>query len=215
MLHIFGPQFSTLTRSVRLYCEEKQLNYSWGRHPFGEPVALRSAEHLALHPFAKLPVLIHNDIQVMETTAICRYLDHAFSDSSLTSGDMLTQTRVDQWSAALTCYLDNWLVRNYLLLLVSPTRPARPIDSQARAAAGHQACNGLDIISHQLGDQPFFCGMDYSMADAILTPMLDYLQALPESGAWIAERTPLAAYLQRMRQRPASAKILVPADFSQ
>lgn len=207
-LHIVGPGFSTFVRSVRLYCEEKSLLYTYGLEHDGYTIALRSAEHLALHPFAKMPVLLHGERRIFETTSICRYLDSAFPQSSLQPQDPVLRAEVDQWSAALAMYVDDRLIRRYLLLIVSPTQPGRPIDPLAVAAAEPAAIQTLNHLEQQLGSREFFCGERYSMADAILTPMLDYLQALPNLAAWFGQSPALYGYLRRMRSRPSGRTVL-------
>ena len=37
-------------------------------------------EHLALHPFNRVPILRHGDFTVYETSAIASYIDEAFED---------------------------------------------------------------------------------------------------------------------------------------
>ncbi|GAB3386346.1 glutathione S-transferase family protein [Azotobacter armeniacus] len=207
-LHILGPGFSTFVRSIRLYCEEKSLDYTYGLEVDGHTIALRSPEHLALHPFGKLPVLLHGERRVFETTTICRYLDEAFPQLSLQPPDLAQSVEVDQWSAALALYVDDRLVRRYLLLFVSPLQPSRPIDREAVAASEPLVIQTLELLERQLGNREYFCGADYSMADAILTPMLDYLQRLPDSSVWLEQKPGLHDYLQRMRLRPSGGKVL-------
>ena len=134
-LHIFGPAFSTLARSVRLYCEEKGLAYTHGLILDGEQVQLRSPEHLRLHPFGKVPVLLDGEARVFETTSICRYLDAAYPDTSLQPTEPLSRAEVDQWSGALALYIDQVLVRRYLLLVASPVPTATPDPSAVADAA--------------------------------------------------------------------------------
>lgn len=207
-LHILGPGFSTFVRSVRLYCEEKTLEYTHGLKVDGRPIALHGAEHLALHPFGKVPVLLHGERRIFETTSICRYLDAAFPQSSLQPHDLAHRSEVDQWSAALALYVDDRLIRRYLLLVASPVSPPHPVDPAALAAAEPAVIQTLDLLARQLGERAFFCGAQYSMADALLTPMLDYLQQLPHSAVWLEQQQNLHAYLQRMRLRPSGQAVL-------
>lgn len=208
-LHIFGPAFSTLTRSVRLYCEEKGLAYTHGLVLDGVQVQLRSPEHLRLHPFGKVPVLLDGEARVFETTSICRYLDAAFPDTSLRPSEPLLRAEVDQWSGALALYIDEVLVRRYLLLVASPVPRASPTPS-AIADAADTVVEIFKLLKHRIEGREFFCGASYSMADAILTPMLDYLQQLPAGAVWFNENAQLADYLQRMRDRPSARAVLTP-----
>lgn len=72
-VYILGPQYSPFIRAVALCCEEKQITYSIGFEPFNDTIKVGSEQHLALHPFGKGPVLIHNEYHLFETTPICRY----------------------------------------------------------------------------------------------------------------------------------------------
>lgn len=208
-LHIFGPAFSTLTRSVRLYCEEKGLAYTHGLVLDGMDVQMRSPEHLRLHPFGKVPMLLDGEARVFETTSICRYLDAAFPDTSLQPSEPLLRADVDQWSGALALYIDQVLVRRYLLLVASPVSRA-PAAPSAIADAADAVAEMFRLLEHRIAGREFFCGANYSMADAILTPMLDYLQQLPAGAGWFKENPQLAEYLQRMRDRPSARAVLTP-----
>jgi glutathione S-transferase len=208
-LHIFGPAFSTLARSVRLYCEEKELAYTHGLLLDGVRVQLRSPEHLRLHPFGKVPVLLNGEATVFETTSICRYLDAVFPDTSLQPSEPLLRAEVDQWSAALALYVDQVLVRRYLLLVASPIPTASP-DPAAVTEAADAVAQMFKRLEHRIEGRDFFCGASYSMADSILTPMLDYLQRLPAGAVWFKENAGLAGYLQRMRDRPSGRAVLTP-----
>lgn len=212
-LHIYGPAFSTLVRSVRLYCLEKGLTVGSGMSVDGRPVPLHSAENFALHPFGQVPVLLHDGNRVFETLAICRYLDRAFPDSSLEPEDAASRTLVDQWASALITTVDTRLIRRYLLQVAGP-RVAEPLAGPALAQAEQAVDRTLAVLEGELGEWDFLCGVRYSLADALLTPMLDYLTRMP-GREWLAGRSGLAAYLQRLRQRPSGHEVLVAPDFSE
>lgn len=205
-LHIFGPDFSTLVRSVRLYCEEKGLSYTYGMSLKGYAVDWRSETHRRYHPFGKVPVLFHADAHLFETNAICRYLDTAFPESSLQPFEIPIRTLVDQWSSALVTSVDKDLVRDYLLLVAGPNRPTI-IDPATLASAELQVEATLAILDAQLDEHPYLCGEHYSLADALLTPMLDYLAMIPAPD-WLGHWPRLGAYLSRMRARPSGRSVL-------
>ena len=202
--HVLGPSFSTLVRSVRLYCEEKGIVHSYGMDVDGTPVAWRSEAHRAYHPFGKVPVLIHGSKRVFETTAICRYLDDAFP-----AGVVGDRTLIDQWSSALASKVDAHIVRSYILPIIGPNSPGLP-DQLALAKAQSLAEQTLTILDLQLGDQLFFCGDRYSMADALLTPMLDYLEQITVPASLLDKQPRLLSYLTRMRNRPSGFAVLQP-----
>lgn len=212
-LHIYGPRFSSLVRSVRLYCMEKGLDVSVGMTVDGQPVPMHNPEHLALHPFGQVPVLLHDEDKVFETLAICRYLDRAFPDSSLEPGDAATRLLVEQWASALITTVDTRLIRRYLLQVAGPGNAA-PLEGAALDQAEMAVDQTLAVLESELGEKRFLCGGRYSLADALLAPMLDYLTRIP-GREWLAGRPRLMAYLQRLRQRPSGREVLVAPDFAE
>ena len=71
---LYGFDGSTYVRTVRMLLAEKGAQYD--QVPVhvlkGEP---RQPEHLARHPFGKVPVVDHDGFRILETSAIAPYLD--------------------------------------------------------------------------------------------------------------------------------------------
>ena len=51
------------------------------------PGALRAPEHLARHPFGRVPVLEHDGFMLYETQAILRYIDRVLPEPALTPAE--------------------------------------------------------------------------------------------------------------------------------
>jgi glutathione S-transferase len=51
-------------------------------------------EHLARHPFNRVPILRHGDFTVYETSAITSYVDEAFAEPRLTPQDVRARGRM-------------------------------------------------------------------------------------------------------------------------
>lgn len=199
--YLFGPAFSTLVRSVRLHALEQGLELPCGLAPGGQPIAWRSDAHLALHPFGQAPVLLDGELRLFETLAICRHLDRRLSPERGGNPEQ------DAWSSALLTTVDARLVRRYLLRIAGP-RPApfQTLEEQQHALADVDAT--LAVLDRQLGNQSFLCGTEFSLPDALLGPMLDYLEPLPDLH-WQTIWPRLAVYLDRLRARPSGQAILV------
>jgi len=208
-VHILGPQFSTFVRTVMLCCEEKGISYSYGNNHEGKEIKLKDEEHLKLHPFGKFPVLIHGDRKIYETAVICRYLDAEFEGPSLQPLDSYNRALVDQWSAAISLYIDKAIVRHFLLEFAFPKGEKGEIRWDKVAEAQPMVIKSLQMLENKLGDNPFLCGKDYTIADALVSPMLDYLASLPNSAELIKPSSILAAYIERMRNRKSGQKVLV------
>jgi len=204
--YLFGPAFSTLVRSVRLHALERGLELPCGLAPGGQAIAWRSEAHLALHPFGQVPVLLDGAHRIFETLAICRHLDRQRLPERGSDPEQ------DTWSSALLTTVDARLVRRYLLRVTGPRpTPFRTPEEQQRALADVDAT--LAVLDRQLGDRTFLCGAACTLPDALLAPMLDHLELLPEP-RWLATWPRLAAYLDRLRARPSGQAILVATDFA-
>jgi len=209
-LHILGPTFSTFVRSVMLCCEEKGVSYTVGFEPDGQPIGRKSDEHFRLHPYGKVPVLIHGDRVIFETAVICRYIDAVFDGPSLQPEDLWERTQVDQTAAELALYVDQALVRHLLLEFAFPKGENGTVRMDAVEQALPEARRVLARVESLLGRSAFIAADRYTLADALLTPMLDYLVGLPVGKDLIPEGGPLFRYIERMRARPSAAEVLKP-----
>src|ERR1700726_3102342 len=84
---------SPFGRAVLTALEEKGATYRLLPVP---PGAFRSPEHLARHPFGRVPVLEHDGFMLYETQAILRYLDRVLPSPALTPADPKAAARMDQ-----------------------------------------------------------------------------------------------------------------------
>jgi len=92
---IWGFDGSTYVRTVKMLLAEKQFS-DFKQVPLnvltGEP---RQAEHLARHPFGKVPVLEHDGLRIVETAAIARYLNDVLPGPSLIPATPQARARMD------------------------------------------------------------------------------------------------------------------------
>ena len=80
---IYGPAISTYVRTVRLVCEEKGAHYELVEVDIMQG-GNKTPEHLARHPFGRVPAFEHDGFKLYETSAITRYLDAVLPGPSLT-----------------------------------------------------------------------------------------------------------------------------------
>ena len=86
-IKIHGAPPSTFTRTVRLACHEKGINY--------ELVPTMPGEITPLNPFRKIPAITHGDLVLFESTAILRYFDRTFPGPKLWPEDSAGVARCD------------------------------------------------------------------------------------------------------------------------
>lgn len=206
-VYIFAPTFSSFARSVMLCCEEKGIPYQCGMAPEGVDIGFKSPEHFNIHPYGKVPALLHKGAVLFETATICRYLDACFDGPSLQPSGPIAQAQVDQSCAEIALYIDDALLRGIVLeyaFAKGPNGSVRVEQVEERLPAARSA---LLRIGELLGDNPFICGQHYSIADALLTPILDYVAKLP-IGSELIETGTVNDYLERMRNRPSAQRVL-------
>ncbi|WP_163831359.1 glutathione S-transferase family protein [Spartinivicinus ruber] len=200
-VQIYGPNFSSFVRSVRLVCEEKGISYTTGFTVNGKEVPFKSDEHFKLHPFGKLPVLVHDGATICETVAICRYLDQVFPGPELQPADPVMRAKHDQWCSLIAGDIDQAIVRHYLLEIAFPKGENGAIRVDKLQAAEPGVEKALIVLSHQLTDQQYIVGDSFTIADALLVPILDYLVKLPDSNRLVGGHKVLQDYLKRVAER--------------
>ncbi len=208
-LHILGVQFSSFTRAVQLCCEEIGLKYHLGTQLEGEDYGLRTAALATLNPFAKVPVLLDQGRALYETQSICRYLDNAYNQGRLQPNNEWQKAQVDQWCAAITAYVDKAIVRNYLLEFLFPKGENGSVRQDVAAAAMPEIIKIVGILEQQLGEREFLVGDNFTLADVMLAPIVNYLVVAPQNSDLVSASSSVRRYAARMSARPAAAKVFI------
>lgn len=194
---IFGFPQSTYVRTARLALAEKGVRYDLVPTGF-------SSEHLAdLHPFRRIPAFRHDTLTLFETTAICRYIDDAFSGPALSPADVIERARMEQWISVINAYLDPSAIR--VLVIERITRPLQnQIPDEERCLAAKLPTDlALSVLDHALDDADFLAGDTVSLADFFLLPILYYLRQIPEGMELLPAHTNLNSWYGRMEIRPS------------
>jgi glutathione S-transferase len=190
---------SPFGRAVLATLEEKGARY---RLAALSPQEMRSEKHLALHPFGRLPILEHGGFRVYETQAILRYLDRVLPAPSLTPLDAQLAARMDQLMNINDWYLFQGAGSVIgFQRVVGPRLLGLPTDEAAIAAALPQAQRAFDELGHLLGSSAFLTGEHLSLADLLIAPPIDFLEATPEWATLTRNHANLLAWRERMNSR--------------
>ena len=192
---------SPFGRAVMAALEEKGASYSLA--PLG-PGAARSPEHLARHPFGRVPVLEHHGFSLYETQAILRYLDRLLPAPALTPADPKLAARMDQ-----AMNINDWYpfhgVGNVIGFhrVIGPRFLGLAPDEAAIAAAMPKAHLVFGELARLLGEQSYFAGEGISLADFLVAPAVAFFTDTPEWSVLGAPHANLVAWLERMEARPS------------
>jgi glutathione S-transferase len=192
---------SPFARAVLATLEEKGARY---RLVPVMPGTMRSPEHLARHPFGRVPVFEHNGFVIYETQAILRYLDRVLPEPSLTPADPKAAARMDQAMNVNDWYLFQG-VGNVITFhrVVGPKLMGLQPDEAAIAAAMPKAQAVFEELARLLGERTYFTGEALSLADILVAPQLAFFTLTPEWAVLGAPHANLAAWLARMEARPS------------
>jgi glutathione S-transferase len=190
---------SPFGRSVLATLEEKGASYRFSAVPGG---ALRAPEHLARHPFGRVPVLQHGGFMLYETQAILRYLDRVLPAPALTPPDVKRAARMDQVMNINDWYLFHG-VGNVIVFhrIVGPRVMGLAPDEAAIEAAMPRARTVFGELARLLGEQAFFAGETISLADLMVAPAIGFFAQTPEWTELGAPHQNLVAWLARMEDR--------------
>lgn len=201
-LVLYGWSRSVYTRIARLVLEEKGLSYALHEvEIFGTSGV--PAEHLARHPFGRIPVLAHGERQFYETAAICRYLDEAFPGPSLQPFAPTARAVMAQVIGILDSYAYRPMVWGVFVERVGRPLRGGTADEDVVAAALKQVATVLDALASLQGREQYLAGSSLTLADLHAFPMLKYLSLAAEGDAALAARPQLFEWLRRIDQRPS------------
>ena len=197
---VYGVPGSPYLRAVLLGLEEKRAPWRLAGMVRGDQ---KSPEHLARHPFGRIPAFEHEDFHLYETQAILRYLDRILPTPSLTPGDARSEARMNQLVG-----ITDWYVMPNISAAISwhrvvAPRFGLPVDEAKIAAAVPVAEGCIAEIARLLGGKEFLTGNAVSIADLMLAPQLDLFAATPEGASMLTAHPGLRSWLDHMTARPS------------
>jgi glutathione S-transferase len=192
---------SPFARAVLATLEEKGARYRLA--PLA-PNASKSPEHLARHPFGRVPAFEHDGFSLYETQAILRYLDRVLPQPALTPADPRAAARMDQVMNINDWYLFHG-VGNVIVFhrVIAPQLMGLKPDEAAIEAAMPKARTVFGELARLLGEQAFFAGDALSLADLMVAPAVAFFTATPEWAELGLPHANLVAWLKRMEARPS------------
>jgi glutathione S-transferase len=188
---IIGSIRSTYTRVVRMVCEEKGIEYVLTERP------LHAAELFAIHPFGKMPVLRHGDVELCESKAIATYLDRGFPGPQLIPSDPRFCALTEQWVSLVNTVMDRTLIRTYLFAYIAPKTADGEPDRVAIEDVMPAVHEQIGVLDKAVANSGYLVGDQFTFADINLLPILHRVQQLPEGAEALAGTTHLAGYYAR------------------
>ncbi len=178
---LWGFDGSTYVRTVKMVLAEKgvtefeqvQLNVLKG-----EP---KTPEHLQRHPFGKVPVLDHDGMRILETSAITRYLNDVLPGKSLIPPTPRDRARMDMIIGMIDSYGYGALLGGVVAYHLFPEFVGGKSDSMRKGGLQNGRLM-IDFAMKTKGSSPFIAG-ELSLADLYLAPIVFYVSLTPDKEA--------------------------------
>jgi glutathione S-transferase len=178
---LWGFDGSTYVRTIKMLFAEKGFT-EFDQVPLnvlaGDP---KAPEHLQRHPFGKVPVLDHDGMRILETTAIARYLNDVLPGPSLIPATPKDRARMDMIIGVVDSYGYGALTGGVAAYHLFPDFVGGKNDAMRKGGIE----NGRKVIELAMktrGSSPFIAG-DLSLADLYLAPIAFYVSLTPDKDA--------------------------------
>ena len=193
---LWGFDGSTYVRTVKMLLAEKRFS-DYEQVPInvlsGEP---KKAEHLARHPFGKVPVLDHDGTRILETAAIVRYLNDVLPGKSLVPATPKDRARMDMIVGLVDSYGYGALVGGIAAYHLFPDFVGGKNEAMRQSGIAN-ARKVIELAMKAKGSSDFIAG-ELSLADLFLAPVVFYVSLTPDM-AGLLEVPGLADWWARMQ----------------
>ncbi len=181
-MKLWGFDGSTYVRTVKMVLAEKgmtdfeqaQINVLEG-----EP---KEPEHLKRHPFGKVPVLDHDGLRILETSAITRYLNDVLPGTSLVPASPKDRARMDMVIGIVDSYGYGALLGGVAAFHLFPDFVGGK-NEQARKDGIDNGRKVIEFAMQTRGSSDFIAG-SVSLADLFLAPIVAYVSMTPDLSAF-------------------------------
>jgi glutathione S-transferase len=196
---VYGTEFSTYVRSVRMAFEEKPAGYKLndvsvlrGEH--------KQAAHLARNPFGTVPAFEHDGLELYETSPILRYIDQVCPGPALTPDDPRQRARMNQIISIIDYHGYPSMIGQIVVQRLFTALLANGTDETIVKAGIPRAQQCLKEFERIRGSSTFLAGNQVTLADLYLVPIIFYLKLTPE-GELLAPHKGLNQWWQAMNER--------------
>ena len=202
MLTVHHLRISQSERIVWL-CEELGLDYELKLYDRRADNRMAPDDYKALHPMGIAPVIEDGDLVLGESGAICEYIDRKYGDCRLSPGvdDPDFADHLFWFHFANATFMTNGMMALAAQSAGATELPAFVADRGAKA---------WKLAEARVGEAEFFGGRQLTTADVMMGFNLTTSRLF--GGAKLDAFPNIAAFLQRIGQRPAYQRAMANAE---
>jgi glutathione S-transferase len=236
MLKLYNAAHSTCSQKVRLCLAEKNLPFEDIKLDLGKAKEHLRPEYLKINPNGVVPTLVDAVHTIVDSSVICEYLDEKYPQIRLSPEDLVERAKMRAWmrfleevpTAAVRVpsfnmgFLPRYegMDRTTFEDVESDVRPIRKqfyrrmgtsgFKSEDVQASLDQIANTCARMSAALETGPWLLGEQYSLADIIVTPLIDRMADLGMAYIWQDSFPRVTDWYARMQARPAFKQTFYP-----
>ena len=198
MIKLHGHPASTFTRKV--LCTLHEINAPFDLH-FVDLLAGEQTQsaHLSRQPFGRVPTIDDDGFTLYESRAIIRYLNDQYG-GNLVPPDVRARALMDQWMDVAYSYFIAAALKPILHHIFGFSQDGAALD-----AAKTVIEQTLDVLDARLSLVPYLAGEQFSLADVVYLPDLEYLTATPLH-TMVSDRSNVASWWARCSARASWRK---------
>jgi glutathione S-transferase len=197
-MKLIGSLTSPYVRKARIVLAEKKIEYEFVLdNPWNADSGVAK-----LNPLGKVPVLVLDDESTLfDSRVIVEYLDSVTPNNRLLPASGRERIRIKRWEALADGVLD--------AAVAAFLEAKRPAAEQSASSIGRQRekiNRSLEMMSEELGEQPWCTGNAFSLADVAVGAALGYLDFRLSDIDWRDRHANLARLFDELMARPSFAE---------
>jgi glutathione S-transferase/RNA polymerase-associated protein len=198
MVLLYEHPLSPFAQKVKIALREKGVDFD-ARIP--DLFSGGDAAFNAANPRREVPALVDGDLAVFDSTIILEYIEDRWPVPALLPAGASPRARVRMLEELCDTYYEaiNWAVFEVRIF----QRAGGALADQLLARAASQVAGANAHLDRQLAGAPWFTGDRFGWGDLSVVP---YVHAAAMSGHAPAMGSALAAWLDRVRERPSVAQ---------
>lgn len=197
-MKLIGSLTSPYVRKARIVLAEKKIEYEFVLdNPWNADTGVAK-----LNPLGKVPVLVlDDDSTLFDSRVIVEYLDSVTPNNRLLPAAGRERIRIKRWEALADGVLDAAVAA-----FLETKRPKQEQSENWISRQREKIDRSLEMMSEELGDQPWCTGNAFSLADVAVGSALGYLDFRLGDINWRERHANLARLSDELMARPSFAE---------
>jgi glutathione S-transferase len=190
---VYGDSISGNCYKIQLLCSHLEIPYDWQEVDIlkGET---RTKEFLAMNANGRIPLMVLPDGRYLaESNAIIAYLANG---TDLVGTNRFSRAAILQWMFFEQYSHEPNIATSRFIIKYLGSPPDRQAALEEKRVAGYKA---LDVMEQRLGNNDFFVGSNYSIADIALYA---YTHVANDGGFDLQDYSAIREWLGRVEEMP-------------